>query len=250
MARWAAGHDMTAAQARVSKRSAAGRCRARRRRAVRLRPPDHPAEDETQLLREWKERRGAGDDPPLCREGTRGRGICRRRSRKAAKWCFPRSATTPLPAPAWTRAAGRWSIDTLVVAGLTTECCIDSSVRDAFERDYHVFVVSRRHRRLMSRTCTGGAEGSGAELRQLVADRRYRRGLEIVYIINSLACDCGSAWQGAVKCYKKFDSLTAYLPHAIPFLFPPRRSLLLAGAPALRRRRRSKPSSSPATRRI
>ena len=24
-------------------------------------------------------------------------------------------------------------IDTLVVAGLTTECCIDSSVRDAFE---------------------------------------------------------------------------------------------------------------------
>ena len=33
-------------------------------------------------------------------------------------------------------------IDTLVVAGLTTECCIDSSVQDAFERDYHVFVVS------------------------------------------------------------------------------------------------------------
>ena len=33
-------------------------------------------------------------------------------------------------------------IDTLVVAGLTTECCIDSSVRAAFERDYHVFVVS------------------------------------------------------------------------------------------------------------
>ena len=28
-----------------------------------------------------------------------------------------------------------------MVAGLTTECCIDSSVRDAFERDYHVFVV-------------------------------------------------------------------------------------------------------------
>ena len=32
-------------------------------------------------------------------------------------------------------------IDTLVVAGLTTECCIDASVRAAFERHYHVFVV-------------------------------------------------------------------------------------------------------------
>jgi len=28
-----------------------------------------------------------------------------------------------------------------VVTGLTTECCIDSSVREAFERDYHVFLV-------------------------------------------------------------------------------------------------------------
>ena len=30
-------------------------------------------------------------------------------------------------------------IDTLVVAGLTTECCIDSSVRDAFEPPRVVF---------------------------------------------------------------------------------------------------------------
>ena len=29
----------------------------------------------------------------------------------------------------------------MVVCGLTTECCIDSSVRDAFHLDYHVFVV-------------------------------------------------------------------------------------------------------------
>ena len=51
-------------------------------------------------------------------------------------------------------ACAALGIDTLVVAGLTTECCIDSSVRDAFERDYHVFVVARRHRLPMSRTCT------------------------------------------------------------------------------------------------
>ncbi|HEV2365276.1 MAG TPA: isochorismatase family cysteine hydrolase [Caulobacteraceae bacterium] len=34
------------------------------------------------------------------------------------------------------------AIDTLVVCGLTTECCIDSSVREACHRDYHVFVVA------------------------------------------------------------------------------------------------------------
>ena len=33
-------------------------------------------------------------------------------------------------------------VDTLVVAGLTTECCVDSTVRDAFDLDYHVFVVA------------------------------------------------------------------------------------------------------------
>ena len=34
------------------------------------------------------------------------------------------------------------AVDTLVVAGLTTECCVDSTVRDAFSLDYHVFVAA------------------------------------------------------------------------------------------------------------
>jgi len=32
-------------------------------------------------------------------------------------------------------------IDTLVLAGLTTECCIQSSAWAAFEQDFHVFIV-------------------------------------------------------------------------------------------------------------
>jgi ureidoacrylate peracid hydrolase len=33
-------------------------------------------------------------------------------------------------------------VDTLVVCGLTTECCIDCTVRDAFHLDYHVFIAA------------------------------------------------------------------------------------------------------------
>jgi len=36
----------------------------------------------------------------------------------------------------------KMGVDTLVVAGLTTECCVDSTVRDAFDLDYHVFVAA------------------------------------------------------------------------------------------------------------
>lgn len=31
-------------------------------------------------------------------------------------------------------------VDTLVLCGLTTECCVDCSARDAFHQDFHVFV--------------------------------------------------------------------------------------------------------------
>lgn len=32
-------------------------------------------------------------------------------------------------------------VDTLVVCGLTTECCIDNTVSDAFHRDYHIIIA-------------------------------------------------------------------------------------------------------------
>lgn len=33
-------------------------------------------------------------------------------------------------------------IDTLVFTGLSTDCCVDNTARDAFHRNFHVFVVS------------------------------------------------------------------------------------------------------------
>ena len=44
---------------------------------------------------------------------------------------------TPLDAAL--RAQG---IDTVIVSGLTTECCVDCTARDAFHLDYHVFVAT------------------------------------------------------------------------------------------------------------
>jgi nicotinamidase-related amidase len=50
----------------------------------------------------------------------------------------------------------RQAVDTLVICGLTTECCVDTAVRDAFVRDYHVFMpldACASYRRDMHEVC-------------------------------------------------------------------------------------------------
>ena len=92
----------------------------------------------------WRERmiRRGGDpnsESALCREGTRGAAF---------------AGPTPRPGEplvAKTRYSGFYDTDlqsvltglgadTLVVCGLTTECCVDCTVRDAFHLDYQVFL--------------------------------------------------------------------------------------------------------------
>ncbi len=94
----------------------------------------------------WRERmRRRGGDPDS------DSGLCRA-DEVGSDWYGPK----PLPGEAVVEKA-RYSgfhdapldsvlkglgVDTLVVAGLTTECCVDCTVRDAFHLDYHVFVAS------------------------------------------------------------------------------------------------------------
>ena len=97
-------------------------------------------EQETPFLREWKSRRG-DSDPPLCREGTRGAEFVGPQpgggDYVVSKSRYSAFSGTRLEESL--RAMGR---DTLVVCGLTTECCIDATVQDAFARDFHVFIAA------------------------------------------------------------------------------------------------------------
>lgn len=96
---------------------------------------------ETDLLREWKKRRGTEDDAPLCQEDTWGAEFVgpqpREREAVFSKSRYDAFSGTGLDAHL--RGIKR---DTLVIAGLTTECCVDSTARHAFERDYHVFIAA------------------------------------------------------------------------------------------------------------
>lgn len=76
----------------------------------------------------------------ICRAGTRGadyHGVQPRSGDlEVQKTLFSSFAGTDFEARL--RARG---IDTLVVCGFTTECCVDCTVRDAYHRDFNIFVV-------------------------------------------------------------------------------------------------------------
>lgn len=94
---------------------------------------------ETAVTREAKARHH-DNEPPVCLEGTRGVDFIGPQplagERIVTKTLYSGFYKTNLD-PAL-REAG---IDTLVLAGLTTECCVASTAWDAFEHDFHVFIA-------------------------------------------------------------------------------------------------------------
>jgi ureidoacrylate peracid hydrolase len=96
--------------------------------------------DETKVTREAKARRD-DDEADLCVEGSPGADFIGPKPRPGepiiSKSRFSAFAGTGLAAELSARG-----VDTVVLAGLTTECCIQSSAWHAFERDLHVFIVS------------------------------------------------------------------------------------------------------------
>ena len=135
------GHNMTAALTAL--RQAARLTEAAREAGVPclfVRLITRPGE-ETPAMQDWKERRGHEDHPLLCREGSKGAefiGV----TPLATEAVFSKDRYNAFAGTGLDAHLKSLRRDTLVIAGLTTECCVDSTARDAFERDYRVFVAA------------------------------------------------------------------------------------------------------------
>jgi ureidoacrylate peracid hydrolase len=97
--------------------------------------------NETPAMRDWQARRGHEDHPLLCLEGSKGAefmGV----APLPGEPIFSKSRYNAFAGTGLDDHLKARKRDTIVIAGLTTECCVDSTARDAFERDYRVFVAS------------------------------------------------------------------------------------------------------------
>lgn len=135
------GHDVTAAQKAIQ--NAAQLADAARSASVPClfaRLITRPG-DETPMMREWKTRHGHENDPLLCREGTGGAEFIGVKP-IAGEAIFSKSRYNAFAGTELDTRLRALERDTLVIAGLTTECCVNSTARDAFERDFHVVIAS------------------------------------------------------------------------------------------------------------
>lgn len=98
-------------------------------------------ESDSQALKLWMERRGTPGSEAICRIGSGGedyyRVVPQPGDIEIAKLAYSSFHGTDLALQL--RARG---IDTLVVTGISTDCCVDSTTRDAFHHGFHTFVVS------------------------------------------------------------------------------------------------------------
>lgn len=94
----------------------------------------------------WDERmRRRGNDPEaspaLCRVGERGSAFVGPQP-QSGEPVFRKTRYSPFwdtDIDAWLKAM---EVDTLVIAGLTTECCVADTAKDAFNNDFHVFIAT------------------------------------------------------------------------------------------------------------
>lgn len=163
------GKDMTAPQAALARcESLVAAARAAGVKTVFVRLLTHPG-GENRIVREAKERSG-DDAPDLCREGTRGADFIGPKPNPGdvvvTKTHFSAFARTGLADQL--HAGG---VDTLVLAGLTTECCVASSAWDGFEQDFHIFIAAdacAAYEEDLHRGALKALEMSGATLAQSV----------------------------------------------------------------------------------
>jgi ureidoacrylate peracid hydrolase len=134
------GADMRAPQAALAQAThLADAAREAGVRVVFVRLLTRPGE-ESRIVREARERR-AGQEPELCVEGTSGADFIGPMP-QAGEAIFSKTRFSAFARTGLAEQLQDWGVDSLVLAGLTTECCIQSSAWGAFEQDLHVFVAA------------------------------------------------------------------------------------------------------------
>lgn len=135
------GADMSAAEAAIDRIEALIAAARRAGAAVAFMRVVTRPETDSNALTTWMERRGTPGEGAICRAEGGGADYYRVRPEpgdvEVEKLVYSGFHGTDLD----TRLRAR-GIDTLVMTGISTDCCVDSTSRDAFHRDYHVFVVS------------------------------------------------------------------------------------------------------------
>src|SRR4051812_28524777 len=134
------GFDMAAPQAAVKKAQSLTETARRAGVAIVflrliLRP-----EDDTPAQREYHARRGQGDTA-LCAEGTRG-ALFVGPTPQAGDYVVSKTRYSGFTATRLEESLRAMGRDTVVLAGLTTECCVAATAWDAFERDFQVFIAA------------------------------------------------------------------------------------------------------------
>ena len=100
-------------------------------------------ETDSDVWDERMRRRGADPEasPALCRVGAPGSAFVGAQP-EPGEPIFRKTRYSPFwdtDIDAWLKAM---EVDTLVIAGLTTECCVADTAKDAFNHDFHVFVAT------------------------------------------------------------------------------------------------------------
>ncbi|HLK25948.1 MAG TPA: isochorismatase family cysteine hydrolase, partial [Caulobacteraceae bacterium] len=99
-------------------------------------------ETDTSALRLLSARRGDGPEAlDICRAGTPGADFHRVRP-AAGEIVVCKRLYNAFHATELEAELRRRGVDTLVVVGFSTHCCVDATCRDAFHRDFNVFVVA------------------------------------------------------------------------------------------------------------
>jgi ureidoacrylate peracid hydrolase len=133
------GADVTACQAAVKKaEELTDAARAADVPVVFVRLLTHPG-GEIRIMRESKERQG-DDKPDLCQEGSRGADFIGPQPRPGEA-VFSKNHFSAFARTGLADQLHAQGIDTVVLAGLTTECCVQSSAWNAFEQDFHLFIA-------------------------------------------------------------------------------------------------------------